>query len=107
MPKNPQLVSKASSMPNLSAGAAVSARVACPAAAGVSAPVITAPHIHHRFKSEEEEEEEAHDKTGMEVVDAEGLSGRPEETLSPEELATVVNVLQGVAAFRTLAREKV
>jgi len=32
--------------------------------------------------------------------------GRPEETLSPEELATVVNVLQGVAAFRTLAREK-
>ena len=104
MPKNPQLVSKASSMPNLLAGAAVSARVACPAAVGVSAPVITATHTHHHFKSEEEE---AHDEAGIEGVDAEGLLGGPEEMLSPEQLATVVNVLQDVAAFRTLAREKV
>lgn len=103
MPKNPQLVSKASSMPNLLAGAAVSARVACLAVVGVSAPVITATHTHHHFKSEEEE---AHDEAGIEGVDAEGLLGGPEEMLSPEQLATVVNVLQDVAAFRTLAREK-
>ena len=91
MSKNPQLVGKASSMPNL-VGAAGSPAVACPAVlSGFPAPTIAVPHTCHCVEPEAAGE----------------ILGHTEEMLSPEQLATVANVLQDVAAFRALSKDKV